>query len=331
MQANGHGAEAVEPIVEPDLPIIDTHFHLWNLNGHDYFAPKFVADISSGHRITGSVYAECGMGHTADPRKEMQPVGEVDHVLRQVAIARASGRDIADGMLGGSNLEIGGRIRPVLEAFAQKAGSRFKGIRARLAWDADPDASYGQALLYPQRDVIDEPATAEAARCIGSMGYVLDVWGFHTQLGSLGRLAAKCPDVPMMIDHCGGPIGVGRYASQRDEVFKVWAEGIREAASQPNLHIKLSGLGISRMGFSFGPTGQVRSSDELVAAWKRYIVTCYEAFGPRRCVFGSNFSVDHRVAPYPILVNAFKKMLSDLSADEKRAVFHDNAKRFYSL
>ena len=129
------------------------------------------------------------------------------------------------------------------------------------------------------------------------MGLVLDVWGLHPQLDDLHDFADAYPDIEILINHCGGPLGVGHYAGRRAEVFKEWAAAIRKAATLPHVHIKLSGLGIARMGFQFeGPGGQARSSDELVAAWKPYIRTCLDAFGAERSMFASNFSVDRQAA-----------------------------------
>jgi predicted TIM-barrel fold metal-dependent hydrolase len=136
--------------------------------------------------------------------------------------------------------------------------------------------------------------------------------------------------VPILIDHCGGPLGIGRFAGKRDEVFADWSAGIRKAAAQPNVHIKLSGLGISRIGITF-PGGKARNSDELVAAWKPYIRTCLDAFGPARSIFASNFPVDRQVCSYRQLINAYKKALADLSPDELAAIFAGNARRFYRL
>ncbi len=159
---------------------------------------------------------------------------------------------------------------------------------------------------------------------------MLDLWGFHTQLGDMAAFAAKCPELPILINHCGGPLGIGPYEGHRDEVFADWSAGIRKVAALPNVHIKLSGLGMARIGFHF-EGGQAKTSDELVAAWKPYVRTCLDAFGPARSIFASNFPVDREKASYRLLINAYKKMLSDLPDDELKAIFGANARRFYKL
>ena len=321
---------AREEVVLPNLAIVDPHIHLWNLTGFDYFAPQLIEDVRSGHKVEATVYVECSMRHSNDPRPAFRPVGETKYVLEQVKLAEGSGHDLAAGILGCADLMDGDAVRPVLEAHIEAGKGRFRGIRARGAWDAEPGVGYEPSTNYPQINVLREDAFLKGARCVADLGLVLDIWTFHTLLDDAATLAAKCPEVPIMIDHCGGPLGIGRFAGRRDEVFADWSAGIRKLSKLPNVHIKLSGLGISRMGFKF-PGGQAQNSDELVAAWKPYIRTCLDAFGPERSVFASNFPVDRQASSYRLLINAYKKMLIDLSDSELQAVFAGNARRFYKI
>src|ERR1700677_4959777 len=48
-----------EEIIEPDLPIIDAHHHIWNEPGNPYFIEDLISDVGSGHRIVGTVYVQC--------------------------------------------------------------------------------------------------------------------------------------------------------------------------------------------------------------------------------------------------------------------------------
>jgi L-fuconolactonase len=325
----GSDVAAREEAVLPELPIVDPHIHLWPTSDFDYFAPQLIEDVRSGHKVEATVYVECGMRYSSDPRLAFQPVGETGYVLEQVKLAEGSGHDLAAGILGAADLSLGDAVMPVLEAHVAAGQGRFRGIRARAAWHPDPAAGYPPDSGYPQTDALKEDSFLAGARCIGRLGLVMDVWAFHTQLSDIAALAAKCPDLPIMIDHCGGPLGIGPYAGKRDEVFAQWSAGLRAAAAMPNVHIKLSGLGIARMGFRF-PGGNA-DSDTLVAAWKPYIRACLEAFGPERSVFASNFPVDRQAASYRVLINAYKKMLADLSDSDLRAVFADNARRFYRI
>ncbi|SMF90065.1 Predicted metal-dependent hydrolase, TIM-barrel fold [Azospirillum oryzae] len=323
-----HSGNAAEPVLLPELPIVDSHIHLWTRD--NYFAQDFLADVAAGHNVQASIYAECGMCFSDDPREAFRPVGETHYVLDQVKLAEGSNHALAAGILGCADLMLGDGVKPVLEAHAEAAKGRFRGVRYRVAWDADPVAGYGE-VGYPSENLLQKEEFQKGARCLAEMGLVLDLWGFHTQLDDIARFAARLPELKIVVDHVGGPLGVGPYAGRRDEVFKIWSAGIRAIAEMPNVHIKLSGLAISRLGFGFQDNGQAASSDELVRLWSPYVRTCAEVFGPERSIFGSNYPVDRAAAPYSMLLNAYKKMLGDLSTDELTAIFAGNARRVYNL
>ena len=75
--------QVVEEIVEPDLPIIDPHHHLWSFYGVDYLTQQFHMDTNSGHRVKKTVYVECGMSYRDDGANHLKPLGETEFVLQQ--------------------------------------------------------------------------------------------------------------------------------------------------------------------------------------------------------------------------------------------------------
>lgn len=317
-----------EDIVLPDLSIIDPHVHMWNLGGFDYFAPELLADIHDGHKVTKTIYVECHMAYNKDPREPFQPVGETEYVIDQIAHAPPSDHDLAAGILGCVNLMLGREAGAVLDAHVAAAKGRFRGIRSHVGYHPDPTVGYPNTPRYPQGNILRTEQYLAGANCLLERGLTLDVWALHTQLDDVTAFAAKIPQLPIMIDHCGGPLGVGPYADQRDQVFKDWSASLRKAAQVPNLHIKLSGLGMKRLGFTGDPA---KTSDELVAKWKPWVRACLDAFGPSRSVFASNFPVDQVAGSYRVVVNAYKKMLSDLPPADLNAIFSENARRFYKL
>ena len=127
------------------------------------------------------------------------------------------------------------------------------------------------------------------------------------------------------------PLGVGPYRGKRDEVFADWSRAMRVLASCPNVNVKLGGLAMVVNGFDFHENVLPPSSGELAGAWRPYMETCIEAFGADRCMFESNFPVDKGMCSYSVMWNAFKRIAAAASADEKRALFHDTAARFYRL
>ena len=155
--------------------------------------------------------------------------------------------------------------------------------------------------------------------------------GCRQESGELADLARAFPATQIVLDHVGGPIGLGRYAGKRDEVFAEWTARIRELAACPNVHVKLGGLGMRMFGFDLHTRELPPSSEELAAAWRPYIETCIAAFGPERAMFESNFPVDKGSCSYHVLWNAFKRIAGGCSAAEKQALFAGTATQFYRL
>ena len=318
-----------EPPFNPDLAVIDSHTHLWNAQGYDYFAPELLADIAaSGHRVEATVYAECDMNYRADGPAAMRPVGETEHAVRQARLAEGASTRINSAIMGASDLRLGAGIEPVMEAHLQAGAGRFRGIRWRGAWDPDPAAAY-QDHSYPSADILGDPAIVEGARTLARMGLVLSVWIFHPQLDAFTAIARQVPDLPIALNHSGGRLGVGGWAARQGEARQEWTAAMRRAAECPNLHIQIGGIGVSRSGYL--PGDGLAGSDRIVADWKDEVDFMLECFGPGRAIFDSNFPVDRRLTAYGTYINAFKKMLAGYSADEQRAVMSETARRFFRL
>jgi predicted TIM-barrel fold metal-dependent hydrolase len=154
---------------------------------------------------------------------------------------------------------------------------------------------------------------------------------YHTQLPDLVALARAFPDTIIVLNHVGGVLGVGAYAGHRAEVFEGWRKDIALLATCPNIHVKLGGLGLLHFGFDFHLRDKPPSSSDLAEAWRPYIETCIEAFGPQRGMFESNFPPDKQSCSYLTLWNAFKRITSSASATEKSALFNNTAAKVYRL
>lgn len=318
-----------EHIIDPDLPVVDTHFHLWNAMGSDYFATQFLDDVHTGHKVEESVYVECDMAYDHDASADMRPVGETRFVLDQAETVVSNRHKLAAGVISSANLLLGDRIKPVLEAHIEAGKGRFRGVRARTAFDEDPVAGYPGRTDFPQQDIIANPAFRDGLASMDALGLVLDVWGFHPQLPRLHETLLNFPNLVVVLNHLGGPLGVGRYADDRDAAFRDWAQGMRTIARLPNVHVKLSGVGVTRLGLGF--KGGNASSRDIVALASRHVWECVDIFGPERCIFGSNYPVDQVVAPYRVLINGYKSILAHLSPQERSAIFSGNARRVYGL
>jgi L-fuconolactonase len=322
-----------EEIIEPDLPIVDPHHHLFDRpETGRYLLPELLADLGTGHNITATVYLEWLSMYRAAGRAELRPVGEIEFA-NGVAAMSASGTygnpQVCAGIVGYADLALGAPVEKVLEAMITAGGGRFRGIRFITATHPD-QAAWGSMITRPAGLLMDERVREGFAR-LAPLSLSFDAWMYHTQLGELVDLARAFPETPIVLDHVGGAIGLGRYAGKRDEVFTAWSGRIRELAACPNVHIKLGGLGMRMFGFTVRTGELPPSSEELAAAWRPYIETGIAAFGPERAMFESNFPVDKGSCGYAALWNAFKRIAAHCSAAEKAALFAGAASKFYRL
>ena len=321
-----------EPILEPDLPIVDPHHHLWDRPGWRYLLDDLLADTNAGHNIVGTVFVQCRAMHRADGPEALRPVGETEFVNGVAAMA-ASGiygkSKICAGIVGTTDFRLGAAVQPVLEAHIRAGGGRFRGIRHISAWDADP--TVGTPGYAPPPGMLGHADFRDGFSRLAPMGLTFDAWLYHTQIDDLTSLARAFPDTQIVLDHVGGPLAIGPYAGQRDAVFPVWAKAIRELATCPNVHVKLGGLGMRINGYDFHEKTDPPTAQTLADAWRPYIETCIEAFGTSRCMFESNFPVDKGSYSYAAYWNACKILAKGASAEDKANLFSRTAARFYRL
>ena len=326
-------ARVREEIIEPELPIVDPHHHLVERpETGRYLLPELLADTDSGHNVTATVYLEWLSMYRAGGPLEMKPVGEVEFANGVAAMA-ASGTygktKVCAGIVGLADLALGGAVEKVLEAEIAAGGGRFKGIRYISATDPD-QAAWGSPVTRPP-GMLMQPKVREGFAKLAPLGLVFDSFMFHPQLGDLIDLARDFPETPIVLDHVGGAIGLGRYKGKRDEVFAEWSARIKELAACPNVTIKLGGLGMRVFGFDVHERPDPPSSETLAGLWRPYIETCIAAFGAERAMFESNFPVDKGSGSYHVFWNAFKRIAAGCSASETAALFSGTATRFYKL
>jgi predicted TIM-barrel fold metal-dependent hydrolase len=339
-----------ESILDPDLPIIDPHHHLWDLRPvipafpeprHDflealvdaayYTFDALHADTRSGHNVIGTVFMECGAFYDSSRGEALKTAGEVEFV-NGVAAQGASGlygdyRPCA-AIVGHADLTLGSKAGAVLDAL-QAASPRFVGIRHAAAWDADPEV-LGPPFHAP-RGLYRDTKFREGFSELGTRGLTFDAWLLEPQLDDVLDLARAFPDQPIVLDHCGTPLGIASYRGKLPEHFDRWRTSIRAIAACENVTVKLGGLAMAFCQLpDRGPAAGL-GSEELAAMWKPYIDTCIEAFGPSRAMFESNYPVDRWGASYPVLWNAFKRLASGASDSETRDLFAGTAARVYGI
>jgi predicted TIM-barrel fold metal-dependent hydrolase len=325
-------ARRSETILEPELPIVDPHHHLWERPGWRYMLDALLADTNSGHNIMATVFVQCRSMHRAHGPEEMKPVGETEFVNGIAAMSASGGygkTKLCAGIVGHADLRLGTRVRPVLEAHIGAGGGRFRGIRHITAWDADP-ALMNPAYAVPP-NLMGDATFRQGFACLAPMNLSFDAWLYHPQIDELTSLAQAFPDTRICLNHVGGPLGIGAYGGKRDEVFATWSRAVRALARSTNVFVKLGGMAMRINGFDFHEQADPPSSEVLAAAWRPYVETCIDAFGAARCMFESNFPVDKGSYAYAPFWNACKILARGASAAERSDLFSGTATRFYRL
>jgi predicted TIM-barrel fold metal-dependent hydrolase len=321
-----------EEILEPELPIVDPHHHIWDRPGWRYMLDDLLADLASGHKVVATVFVECHAMYRAGGPEAMRPVGETEFV-NGIAAMSASGNygptRICAGIVGNADLRLGAAVQEVLEAHLRAGGGRFRGIRHIAAWDEDPLILNPANLAVP--GLLVDKSFREGFARLAPLGLSFDAWLYHPQLPELVDLARAFPDTPIALNHIGGPLFLGRFAGRREEVFAAWRAAIRDVARCPNVVVKLGGMGMRVAALGWEQQPEPVSSETMAAAWRPYVETCIKEFGANRCMFESNFPVDKGSYAYAAYWNAAKRLASGASAGEKADLFHGTATRFYRL
>lgn len=340
-----------ETILEPDLPIIDPHHHLWDLRPmlpafpepqHDfikaiagaahYTFDQLYADLTTGHNVVGTVFMECGAFYRMDADDALKVVGEVEFV-NGVAAQSASGlygplRACA-AIVGHADLTLGANVTRTLDALDAAGNGRFCGIRHQGAWDADPQV-LGAPFHAPDGLYASDSFRAGFAE-FAKRGLTFDAWVLEPQISDVTSLARAFPDQKIVLDHCGTPLNIASYRGTLHANFDRWRHAIHELATCENVSVKLGGLAMAFCGLPEDGPAAGHGSEHLAALWRPYIETCIDAFGTNRAMFESNYPVDRWGASYPVLWNAFKRITAHHSESEKAALYAGNAARFYGI
>ena len=321
-----------EEILEPDRQICDPHHHLWDRNGSRYLLDEILTDIGTGHRVVSTVFVECDSMYSADLPSHLAPVGETEFV-QGVAAMSSSGQygecRVADGIVSFADLTLGTRVREVLDNHMAAAPRRFKGIRHATGWHRD--VAIRNSHSNPVEHLMLADDFQEGFAVLGEMGLSFDAWCYHTQIDEFVALARSHPGVTIILDHFGGPLGIGPYEGRGDDVYAEWREKVTPLADLPNVFFKLGGINMKINGFGWHRRERPASSDELVDRTGPYYDYCINTFGAERCMFESNFPVDRESVSYAILWNAFKKIAADRTEQEKDDLFIETARRVYRL
>ncbi len=322
-------AQRVEAALEPALPIIDPHHHLWEREG-GYLLDELLTDLNSGHQVQATVFAQCGYAYRTEGPEALRPVGETERItaIANEAVARDVPQQVCAGIVGHADLTLGDAVQDVLQAHIAAAQGRFRGVRHI---NARHEAFNASLLGRPPAGLLQHAGFRRGLAQLQALGLSFDAWLYHTQIGELADMARSLPGLPIVLNHLGGPLGVGPYRGKRNEVLMAWRAAMAVLANCPNVSVKLGGLAMAIGGFEFHKLTTPPGSEQLANAWAPYLHSAIELFGPQRCMFESNFPVDKAMCSYAVLWNAYKRVAAGASATDKAALFQDTANRVYRL
>ena len=176
---------------------------------------------------------------------------------------------VAAGIISYADLTLGAAVDEVLEAHLA-ASPRFRGIRHASGWHASPDIRNSHTNP-PEHLLLDRKFREGFAR-LAHYGLVFDSWHYHPQLHDLADLARAFPETTIVLDHVGGPLGIGPYEGRHAEVFPEWKRGVAAVAANPNVVVKLGGIAMPVNGFNWhkrADAAELRGARRVAAALLR--------------------------------------------------------------
>lgn len=134
----------------------------------------------------------------------------------------------------------------------------------------------------------------------------------YWHLAEAADVAAQFPSLPIVVNHLGLPW------DRSDEGLAAWRQGMEALAGHDNVHVKLSELGLRDAAWN---------TDENA----RLIREAVDIFGWQRCMFASNLPVSGLSVDMATLIETVSQGIAHLTDEARRAIWHDNALRFYRI
>ena len=325
---------ASEPALEPGLPIVDAHHHLFGTASDKlyYRREDMERDLASGHKIVGTMYiAAYGAGWRTSGPEAMRSVGEVERIvsLSETPLNTPQGPcRMGAGIVSDVDLNLADEVDEVLRAHVDAGKGKLRGVRFYATYH---DSDLKKLIPNARPNNMADAGFRRSFALLDRYGLSFDALIYHTQLRELASLADAFPRTTIVLNHVGMPVGVLGFESQKAAVRQEWERDMRALAARPNVRVKVGGMGMPIFGFGFEYGPKPASTQSLVQAWKPLIDVCLEAFGPARCMLESNFPVDKQSCGYGQLWNAFKQATSSLSPSERQALFYRTACQTYRL
>jgi predicted TIM-barrel fold metal-dependent hydrolase len=293
------------------IPTIDAHHHIWRLKDltwlsgpqvprifgpyepicRDYPIEEFRAD-TDGCDVVKSVYVQTNWpaGQSLDEAQWVQSVSDTTGWPH----ANVAHADLADP-------DCGALIRRLAGLKATR------GIRQQLHWHQNP-----QYRFAPHPEVMNDPNWRRGLKHLAEHNLLFEIQLFTSQMAHGAALARAFPETVFVLEHAG------MLEDMSEPGWKSWREGMQALAAEPNMNVKLSGLGTFVHACRADVMGPIIR--ETVAL-----------FGADRCVYGSNFPIEKLWTDYRTFYRTFRSCIEHLTEAEQRAILHDTAARLYRI
>jgi predicted TIM-barrel fold metal-dependent hydrolase len=297
-----------------ELPIVDAHQHFWDLERNhvpwlcdepmipfrygDYgalrrsYLPRDYLRDAAGHHVVKTVYVETEW----DARDFVGETRWLQGTIAETGLPHA--------IVAGARLD-----HPEVEAvLAGHAGfPQVRGIRHKPRAAPSPGA-----VVVGASGSMGDPAWRRGYALLEGYGLSFDLQTPWWHLAEAAQLARDFPRTQIILNHTGLP------ADRTPAGLAGWRQAMRTLAAEPNVAIKISGLGQPCQPWTIAANGPI-------------VRATIEIFGVERCMFASNFPVDRLCAEFDTIFTGFETMVADLNHREQLQLFHDNAVRFYRL
>ena len=289
-----------------------------------YLPPDYARD-SSELGIDTVVHVEAGW----HDHSLLGPVGETRwlETLDFEASGRKLGAIVAHADL--CNPRVGETLAAHLQASAKVRGIRHMAShhpdRGVMSWCKAPNLYRDAAFLRGFEQLAQHKLR-------------FDAWVYSHQLPDVVALAQRFPEVPIVLDHLGSPVGaggpsggVGATEQERAGIVGRWRDDLAKLREHKQVFAKLSGIAMPVVGFGFHRRATPPSVAELTETFRPFVGYAIDVFGIERAFFASNFPMDRASAPMTHIFGAYIRLARELGDAAPRALLRDNALRFYSV
>jgi L-fuconolactonase len=282
-----------------ELPIIDAHLHLWAV---PQFPRPWLSALPALNRpfsLADYQAQTAGLPITGMVYVETDVAPAYALLEAQWAVSLGEADARLAGVVAAAPLHDGLQVRPYLAALAA-FGPLVKGVRRNLQDERDPDFCLRREFV-------------EGVRALEAYEFSCELCIRHDQLPAVTRLVRECPAITFVLDHLGKP-------AIREGQLDPWREHLAALAASPKVACKLSGLVTEADWHQWRP-------EDLAP----YVAHALAVFGPSRVLFGSDWPVVTLASSYPQWVETLDALTAHLSADDRRQLWGNNARRWYRL